>query len=281
MYSQLANKVQRFLPHCCVLCGQTSAQTYSLCRSCEALLPILSHNCRICAQFLSLSNLICGHCQQKRPSFERTYALFPYESPIVEMVIKLKFQHDLKIARLFGQLFIPFIQEKYQNTDLLPPSSSRGRAALGRGDLKISLSPQEIATPASQAPNDAVTQDLEWNNSMPDLIIPIPLHTSRLRQRGFNQALEIARPISKKLNIPIDTQGICRTKATVAQSSLPAKLRRQNIRQAFTSNRRFDGLKIALLDDVVTTGHTVEECSQLLKQQGAQEIDIWCVARRG
>lgn len=116
---------------------------------------------------------------------------------------------------------------------------------------------------------------------LPDLLIPVPLHPSRLRQRGFNQALELARPLSRQLHIPLDKKGLVRHKATSPQSGLSAKERKKNIAQAFATHRKYTGLTIALIDDVVTTGHTIKECCKLLKKQGAKEIHIWCVARRG
>lgn len=118
------------------------------------------------------------------------------------------------------------------------------------------------------------------HTSLPDLIIPVPLHPQRLRERGFNQALEIARPIAKTLKRPIDYTSLIRRKATLPQSELPAAKRAANIAHAFQTKMRFDDLTIAVIDDVMTTGHTLKACCRILKQQGAKRIDIWCVARR-
>lgn len=119
------------------------------------------------------------------------------------------------------------------------------------------------------------------NKPFPNLIIPIPLHSKRLRERGFNQALEIAKPIAEALSIPIDYQGVTRKKATTAQSGLPADLRKRNIANAFSVSRDYTGLTIALVDDVMTTGLTVRECARLLKKHGAARIEVWCCARNG
>lgn len=116
---------------------------------------------------------------------------------------------------------------------------------------------------------------------LPDLIIPVPLHDQRMRERGFNQALEIARPISRLLNIPLDYQSVMRKHATIPQTFLPARQRKQNLHQAFSSNKYYYGMHIALIDDVVTTGVTIRECAQLLKNQGSARIEIWCCARNG
>lgn len=122
----------------------------------------------------------------------------------------------------------------------------------------------------------------EWylNEALPNIILPVPLHAKRLRERGFNQALEIARPVSAQLNIPIDIKGIKRIRHTAAQSGLTAKERKQNIKNAFEVGGHYAGLHIAVIDDVVTTGQTLRELCHLLKEAGARRIDIWCCARR-
>jgi ComF family protein len=119
------------------------------------------------------------------------------------------------------------------------------------------------------------------HHPLPDLILPIPLHPKRLQERGFNQALEIAKPIARALHLPIDTSGLKRRLYTAPQSGLTADERKQNIANAFKTYRRYDGLTIALLDDVVTTGQTVTACSHALLKSGAKRVHIWCAARRG
>lgn len=116
---------------------------------------------------------------------------------------------------------------------------------------------------------------------LPDIILPVPLHPKRLRERGFNQALEIARPAAKALNLTMDVHGVKRIKATPPQSELPARKRKQNIANAFSVNKNYTGKHLAILDDVITTGHTVMELSRVLKENGAKQIDVWCCARRG
>jgi ComF family protein len=118
-----------------------------------------------------------------------------------------------------------------------------------------------------------------YNKSLPDVIIPVPLHTQRLQERGFNQALEIARPISDRLQIPLDTLSCQRARHTTAQATLVAEQRHQNVKNAFVIHQDFTGRTIALLDDVITTGQTVAELSKTLKKAGAKRIDIWAIAR--
>jgi ComF family protein len=113
----------------------------------------------------------------------------------------------------------------------------------------------------------------------PELIIPVPLHRSRLRGRGFNQALEIARPVAGKLGIPIDYQSCVRARATVDQLGLTAKQRRANVKDAFSVVRPVQARHVAVMDDVMTTGHTLEEVAKVLRTAGVEQIDVWVVAR--
>jgi ComF family protein len=112
-----------------------------------------------------------------------------------------------------------------------------------------------------------------------EIIIPIPLHTTRLQKRGFNQSLEIARELSKALQLPIDNQSCVRIKPTMPQSELSGVERGVNLQEAFAVREKLNYAKVALLDDVVTTGHTVFECAKMLKQAGVQSIELWCCAR--
>lgn len=114
---------------------------------------------------------------------------------------------------------------------------------------------------------------------LPELIIPVPLHPKRLRERGFNQALEIARPIAKKLKLPIDIIHCERIRMTAAQSLLAANERQTNLKNAFKIQPTLKAKHVAIIDDVITTGHTITEFSKALQQIGVERIDIWSVAR--
>ena len=112
-----------------------------------------------------------------------------------------------------------------------------------------------------------------------DLIIPLPLHAERLRTRGFNQAMELARPVAKALGIPIDTQTCQRSRATQTQADLPWKERAKNVRHAFHCTADLTGRKILLIDDVMTTGASLDECARTLRLHGASRIELLVVAR--
>lgn len=115
--------------------------------------------------------------------------------------------------------------------------------------------------------------------NLPQAIMPIPLHSKRLRQRGFNQALELAKPLAKKLKLPLLSTHCKRHKATKVQSKLPAKKRSANTKDAFSLTQPISYSHIAIIDDVITTGNTVNEVSRLLKKAGVKNIEIWCIAK--
>lgn len=120
---------------------------------------------------------------------------------------------------------------------------------------------------------------LALNAPHPDVIVPVPLHVSRLRDRGYNQSLEIARVVARQMRVPLDWQGTRRTRATAPQTDLPRDQRRKNVRGAFTAGTGFAGLSVAIVDDVMTSGHTVNALAESLRRSGAREVRVWVVAR--
>lgn len=112
-----------------------------------------------------------------------------------------------------------------------------------------------------------------------DVIIPVPLHRQRLRERGYNQSLELTRPVAARLDRPLVLRGVTRARATAPQTGLSATLRRRNMRNAFDVTRDFDGRRIAMVDDVMTSGATVDAFARCLKRAGAAYIEVWVVAR--
>ena len=119
----------------------------------------------------------------------------------------------------------------------------------------------------------------QWQGEWPEWIVPVPLHRRRLRERGFNQALEIAKTVSKRLQLPIAKRACQRVRHTQAQSSLPAKARGPNVKNCFTVSQHFSAQHVVILDDVLTTGNTVGELAKALHNQGVNRVDVWCVAR--
>jgi ComF family protein len=120
--------------------------------------------------------------------------------------------------------------------------------------------------------------------ALPDFIVPMPLHPVRLRKRGFNQAIEIARRISKKSGVPLLPALCRRVRDTASQTGLPWKEREKNIRDAFDcegklNEKQLNGKHIAIVDDVMTTGATLNELARVLRKCGAVHISAWVVAR--
>ena len=226
------------LPSTCLFCGGICLFSIPICSPCLKGLPILAHSCEQCAEYLHPSLLsnnksrICGACLAYPPPFDHTFALFPYCFPIIEVITKLKFQHQLGYTKVLATLFIQRILQSWYK-----------------------------------------------NKSLPDLILPIPLHDKRLQHRGFNQAYEIAKPIAKAFMIPVDFTGVKRIKNTQAQSRLSSIDRQTNVANAFVAKRSYTGMTIAVIDDVMTTGYTITEFCRVIRQSGAKNIDVWCCAR--
>lgn len=112
-----------------------------------------------------------------------------------------------------------------------------------------------------------------------DRIVPLPLHPERLRERGFNQSAEIAKVLGICLDLPVDRSSVLRTRPTPRQADLPLKERHRNVRGAFESTTDFSQQRVLLIDDVMTSGATVNECARVLKLHGAQSVGVAIVAR--
>ncbi|MBE0619976.1 MAG: ComF family protein [Burkholderiales bacterium] len=147
-------------------------------------------------------------------------------------------------------------------------------------------------------PVDALVQALKYGGQLPlagffahellrrtehaggvDLIMPLPLHPRRLAERGFNQAAEIARVLSRLCEVSMNTQLARRVRNTAPQTALPWRERATNMRGAFACDPGVAGLRIAVVDDVMTTGATLDEFARTLKKSGAARVENWVVAR--
>lgn len=126
--------------------------------------------------------------------------------------------------------------------------------------------------------------------SLPDVerpaaLVPVPLSCARLRERGYDQALELAKPLARALHLPLRGDLLRRPRHTAAQSDLDALARRRNVRGAFVvpaaamRGRAALPAHVALIDDVMTTGATLAECAKALKRAGVARVDAWVVAR--
>ena len=113
-----------------------------------------------------------------------------------------------------------------------------------------------------------------------EIIVPVPLHPDRLRERGYNQAALLARELGKSIGLPVAENGLVRVRATRPQVELGAQERKENVRDAFRcSNAELKGKRVLLIDDVCTTGATLEACSIALRQVGARSVWALTLAR--
>lgn len=119
----------------------------------------------------------------------------------------------------------------------------------------------------------------EYSHTKPEAIIPVPLHPLRLQERGFNQALELARPIAKILGVKIDYNYCKRIKYTEPQSNLSANKRINNTKKSFAVPKKAAYQHVAILDDVITTGSTMQELCKTIRKAGVKKIDVWCLAK--
>lgn len=162
----------------------------------------------------------------------------------------------------FAAAWVPF---RYAHPlDLLEARFKfRGDLAAGRVLTELMIERASVETPR-----------------LPEAIVTVPLHVSRLRERGYNQAFELARPLARALGIPVARTLLQRVRATPAQTGLDAASRRRNLRRAFAvSAASRMPAHVALFDDVMTTGATLRECARVLRRAGVARVDVWALAR--
>jgi len=221
-----------------------------------ALSVLLPHHCRLCGASGQADRDLCRGCQRDLPYLETAcercgLALAPDSPPLCGRCLRRPPPFDRVIAPL---------RYAAPADTLIHEFKFRGRLASGRllADLMAdALHPQP----------------------RPQLLLPVPLHPRRLRERGFNQANELARQLGRRLGIPCDSKLLQRLRDTPAQHDLPAKQRRGNIRRAFALNGALHARHVAVIDDVMTTGHTVGEIARVLRRAGARRVEIWVAAR--
>jgi len=170
------------------------------------------------------------------------------------------------------------------------------RATCGRCLKQSPQFDRTLAVFAYAFPLDKMVQALKFNEQLmlvhllanklaqrveirPDCIVAMPLHPARLRERGFNQSLELARQVASILNIPLLNHACQRVRDTPPQSALTWKERGKNMRKAFTCTEDLSGKHVAVVDDVMTSGASVNELARALRQANAREVSAWVIAR--
>ena len=215
-------------------------------------------SCVLCGQAGAQGRDLCASCRQALPW--RTGALCPCCGEALANAAGLRCGRCLTAPPAVDRVLAPFAYASPVN-GLVTALKFRARLSYARvlGDLLVDWL-------EGQAP--------AW----PEALVPVPLHGTRLAARGFNQALELARPAARRLDLPLLTRGIARRRDTPAQSDLNARARRANVRRAFVVSGEIPA-RVAIVDDVVTTGATVDALARALRRAGARDIAVWSLAR--
>lgn len=234
-------------PRCCLLCGEPGCEG-PLCATCQCWLPPPGFSCRQCAlPGLPGPGLRCGGCIRSPPRWDYATTALVYRYPADRLIQRFKFQRDLACGQLLADRLIRAVKHR----PAVPTGPSSVRAAA--------------------CPNG------------PQLLVPVPLHFTRQWQRGFNQAEFLARQLGRGNCIPVRTDLLRRHRKTPSQAGLDQQQRRTNLRGAFTCNatrlRQSGAGHIGLVDDVLTTGTTLNECARVLRSAGAACISVWVCAR--
>lgn len=267
------------LPPRCLVCEAPGAGDRDLCADCLLALPWNGPACPRCGLPLAAAGpcdgspplpgmtasargplpstlgrqagAACGRCLRRPPPLDATVAALAYRFPIDRLLPRFKFHGDLAAGRLLAGLMAEAWADRFTAG---PAVAGTHAAAFAHG---------RRAVPAARV----------------EVLVPVPLHPARLRQRGYDQALELARPLSRALRLPLCADGLRRVRATQAQTTLDAADRRRNVRGAFLARAGPWPASVALLDDVMTTGATLAECARALRQAGVAHVEAWVLAR--
>jgi ComF family protein len=219
-----------------------------LCEGPAAALPLCNALCHGCHQDLPWNNQSCARCALPLASGQRLCAAC-LQHPPAQVLTLAPLCYEFPVDHLVAGL-------KYHGQ-------------LAHAPLLGNLLKQHV---------------IAANLPAPDLLLPVPLHSQRLAERGYNQALEIARPLAKHFALPLETKLIIRQKSTTPQMLLSAEARALNPQGAFAlDEKRLRQLgeiqRVAIIDDVMTTGATLAEITRLLMNAGILHVELWVVAR--
>lgn len=244
---------QLLWPGVCLLCRQRSERDIDLCAACEAALEANEGACWRCGERVppNAADGLCGACVASPPPWHRTLAPFRYVGPMASVIGGLKVGHGRRQARALGALAAARIAAGYRVR--LPSLASSGSGPVGS-------EPPALET-------------------MPTAIVPVPLTRQRRRQRGFNQAELLAAAVGRALGMRQYSKCLVRVRNAPPQRSLSRAARLRNLRGAFAVRRPLPSKRLALLDDVATTGATARAATEALLAAGAEEVHVWVVAK--
>ncbi|MBI3631619.1 MAG: ComF family protein [Candidatus Staskawiczbacteria bacterium] len=235
--------LELFFPSFCLGCQKEGIY---LCEDCKATLEISEFQYCLCSKNPIRINLELNKYGKCNRCFDKKLSGLYFALPYKERALTRKLIHQFK--------YQPYIRDLAETL-----------ASLLTEHFFIS----------------GINKEYVWNNSV---LIPIPLDIKKLKKRGYNQAEELAKELSKILQVPILLDILIKTKTTPSQIELSGKEREQNLKGAFAIKKPFaltQGKKIFLVDDVYTTGSTMEECARILKDSGAKQVWGITVSREG
>jgi ComF family protein len=235
-----------------------------ICRGLSASLDFfLPAACLLCAQHLEDSNsfAICNQCMTEAAPLGSAHCCLcaqPFPDATTSHLCGVCLKHPPDFSRVHAAC-------RYQGSikDAVHRLKYRNQLALAK-PLGMML----VDTIRNSAPECSL-----------DCIVPVPLHPQRLKHRGYNQAVEISRPLTRQLGLPMETGLLQRSRRTPPQQGLSAAQRSRNVRKAFALAGQVGGSRILLVDDIMTTGETVRECCRTLMQGGAAEVQVAVVGR--
>ena len=225
-------------------------------------LSVLASNCVLCGDFVKREISLCLACEESLPRIDHACKQCGISleknttqndlcgqciqiSPEVDYTISL-FHYENPVSYLIGQMKF---QQQLSCAAIL---GSLLRAEIIKGNT---------------------------SHTLPDALLPVPLHSNRLAKRGFNQSLEISRSIAKEKQLPLLLNTVSRVKNTAAQTHLNKQERLKNVKGCFNLTKAPSMEHIVIVDDVITTGATTNELARLLKSSGVKKVGVWSIAR--
>jgi ComF family protein len=231
----------RLLPVRCALCADTCEQV--VCAPCEGdLARVATESCPRC-KLPSSNSEVCGRCLRYPPKWERLSATFMYEFPLDRLIV------GAKHGRHWGTF---------------------DWAAGLIDDWPFAASNPSIPRHARDELSSGRTGSL---------LIPVPASPERFTERGYNQATLLAQSLAKRFSLRFDNDAIVRIRETGTQANRNWVERRKNVKHAFAATRSLAGESVVLVDDVLTTGATLNECARAALDSGAARVDAFVIAR--
>lgn len=233
-----------------------------LCQHCIAPTLQPQARCQRCAINLPRPHpadaSLCQQCEDHPPFFDHAVAALDYSAPWQQLIAALKFKEDPALAKPLAHLLAQQVLHRWA----------------------LRQAPSDVALRRNQPHR---TNPHRLRAGAPTLLVPVPLSAQRLRERGYNQAALVAGHLSKALHLPMNPRLLVRQRDTSRLMSLDADARQRHIRGAFGVQpglaRQIEGRHVAIVDDVLTTGATVNELARTLWAAGAKEVSVWVVAR--